>query len=99
MPNYRRLFVPGGTYVFTLAIADRNRTWLVDRIDALWAAFRTVRAWRPCAMPAYVIRPDHLHCIWSLPEGDSGFPERWNRIKGECSRRGVVVNIVRDHGV
>lgn len=87
MPNYRRRFVPGGTYVFTLAIADRNRTWLVDRIDALSIAFRIVRAWRPYTMPACVILPDHLHCIWTLPEGDSAFPERWNRIKGEFSRR------------
>ena len=87
MPNYRRLFVPGGTYVFTLAIADRNRAWLVDRIDALSVAFRIVHAWRPYAMPVYVILPDHLHCIWSLPEGDCGFPQRWNRIKGEFSRR------------
>ena len=87
MPNYRRLFVPGGTYVFTLAIADRNRTWLVDRIDALSIAFRIVHAWRPYTMPACVVLPDHLHCIWSLPAGDSAFPERWNRIKGEFSRR------------
>jgi putative transposase len=87
MPNYRRLFVPGGTYVFTVAIADRNRSWLVDRIDALSIAFRIVRAWRPYSMPACVILPDHLHCIWSLPEGDCAFPERWNRIKGEFSRR------------
>ncbi len=87
MPNYRRAFVPGGTYFFTVAIADRRTMLLTERIDALSHAFRVVSAWRPFVMPAFVVLPDHLHCIWSLPEGDADFPARWNRIKGEFSRR------------
>lgn len=86
MPNYRRAFVPGGTYFFTVAVADRRRAILTERIEALSHAFRLVRAWRPFAMPAFVVLPDHLHCIWSLPEGDVDFPARWNRIKGAFSR-------------
>jgi putative transposase len=86
MPNYRRTFVPGGTWFFTVAIADRRAALLTERIDALSHAFRVVRAWRPFAMPAFVVLPDHLHCLWSLPEGDADFPARWNRIKGEFSR-------------
>lgn len=86
MPNYRRAFAPGGTYFFTVVVADRRASILTERIDALSNAFRVVRAWRPFAMPAFVVLPDHLHCIWSLPEGDADFPARWNRIKGEFSR-------------
>ena len=86
MPNYRRAFVPGGTYFFTVAIADRRAALLTERIDALSHAFRMVRAWRPFAMPAFVVLPDHLHCIWALPENDADFPARWNRVKGEFSR-------------
>lgn len=87
MPNYRRAFVPGGTYFFTVAIADRRTALLTEHLDALSHAFRVARAWRPFAMSAFVVLPDHLHCIWSLPEGDADFPARWNRIKGEFSRR------------
>jgi putative transposase len=87
MPNYRRAFVPGGTYFFTVAIADRRTRLLTERIDALSRTFRVVRAWRPFAVPAFVISPDHLHCIWSLPEGDADFTARWNRIKSGFSRR------------
>ncbi len=86
MSNYRRAFVPGGTYFFTVAIADRRHALLTERIGALSHAFRVVRAWRPFAMHAFVVLPDHLHCIWSLPENDADFPLRWNRIKGEFSR-------------
>lgn len=87
MPNYRRMFVPGGTYFFTAAIADRRTSLLIEHIDALAHAFRVVRAWRPFAMPVFAVLPDHLHCIWSMPEGDADFPVRWNRIKGEFSRQ------------
>ncbi|WP_345302070.1 REP-associated tyrosine transposase [Lysobacter hankyongensis] len=86
MPNYRRRLVPGGTYFFTVAVVDRRTAILSERIDALSHAFRVVRAWRPFAMPACVVLPDHPHCLWSLPEGGADFPARWNRIKGEFSR-------------
>lgn len=87
MPNYRRAFVPGGTYFFTVAIADRRTALLTERLDTLSHAFRVVRSWRPFAMPAFVVLPDHLHCIWSLSEDDADFAARWSRIKGEFSRR------------
>jgi len=32
-------------------------------------------------MDAIVVLPDHLHCLWRLPEGDSDFSERWRQIK------------------
>jgi len=37
-------------------------------------------------MPAYVILPDHLHCIWQLPMGDDDFSLRWRLIKHFVSR-------------
>ena len=76
MPNYRCAFVPRGTFFFTVAVADRRTALLTERIDALSDAFRAVRAWRPFAMPVFVVSPDHLHCIWSLPEEDADFPAR-----------------------
>jgi putative transposase len=86
MPNYRRLWVPGGTYFFTVNLLERRRRLLVERIDALGCAFRAARAERPYTMVACVVLPDHLHCIWTLPEGDSDIASRWHRIKSNFSR-------------
>jgi REP element-mobilizing transposase RayT len=29
------------------------------------------------------VLPDHLHCLWTLPQGDADFPGRWRAIKIE----------------
>lgn len=87
MPNYRRAWVPGGTYFFTVAIAERSKSLLVDRIDDLRDAFRAAHGARPFTIDAIVILPDHLHCLWTLPEGDTDYPVRWAHIKTAFSRR------------
>jgi len=28
-----------------------------------------------------IVRPDHTHCLWTLPQGDADFPGRWGAIK------------------
>jgi len=85
MVRYRRNFVPGGTYFFTLTLADRRSSALVDHIDALRSAFRAARGARPFAIDAIVILPDHLHAIFTLPSNDADFPGRWRRVKGHFS--------------
>jgi putative transposase len=87
MTQYRRASVPGATWFFTVNLAERrgNRL-LVDEIDVLRTAFRTVQAAHSFRMDAAVILPDHLHCIWTLPPGDSDFSTRWGLIKGNFSR-------------
>ncbi|MDF1871463.1 transposase [Vannielia sp.] len=87
MPNYRRARVPGGTYFFTVALADRNRRDLVEHIDLLRQAYGEVARKRPFATEAIVILPDHLHAIWRLPEGDADFSTRWKEIKAGFSKR------------
>ena len=67
MANYRRNFLPGGSYFFTVNLADRRRVLLTDHIDLLRAAFRQVRARHPFTIEAAVVLPDHLHAIWTLP--------------------------------
>jgi putative transposase len=81
MPNYRRVWVPGGTYFFTVNLLERRRTLLVDHVSALCDAFRTVRAARPFELIAIVVLPDHLHCIWRLPANDADNATRWRQIK------------------
>ena len=81
MPNYRRFHLPGGTYFFTVNLHDRSRRLQVERIDLLRAAFRATQLARPFEMLAIAILPDHLHCLWRLPQGDSDNANRWAQIK------------------
>ena len=84
MTDYRRNFVKGGSYFFTVALADRSQGLLVDHIEVLRDAFRHVKAEYPISLDAVVIL---LHCIWTLPDGDANYPERWRRIKAAFSHR------------
>lgn len=86
MTNYRRQFLPGGTYFFTVNLAQRNKTLLVDHVDNLRGVFTKVKKKQPFNIDAIVILPDHLHTIWTLPEGDSDFSNRWRMIKGNFSK-------------
>jgi putative transposase len=83
MTDYRRFQHPGGTWFFTVNLAERrgNRL-LTDRVDALRAAFIDVKHKHPFKINAAVILPDHLHCIWTLPEGDADFSTRCGTHQG-----------------
>jgi len=87
MTQYRRASIPGAKWFFTVNVAERkgNRL-LVDQIDTLRAAFRAVQAAHSFRIDAAVILPDHLHCIWTVPPGDSDFSTRWGLIKENFSR-------------
>ena len=86
MPDYRRNRVPGATYFFTVNPRDRRSGLLVREIDALREAVRDVRRQSPFRIDAWVVLPDHMHCLWTLPAGDSDFPDRWRRIKAAFSK-------------
>jgi putative transposase len=81
MVRYRRNFVPGGTFFFTVTLADRRSSTLVDHIASLRAAFRVTRSERPFTIDAVVILPEHLHAIITLPPDDFDYSGRWRRIK------------------
>jgi putative transposase len=87
MSDYRRLWVPGGTYFFTVNLADRSRRLLVDNIDALRMGVAAVRVAHPFETVAWCVLPDHLHVVWTLPPGDDDFATRWMLIKAQFSRR------------
>ena len=86
MTNYRRYYVKGGTYFFTVALAHRQSTLLTYHADQLGNAFRAVRLAHPFQTHAVVVLPDHLHCVWTLPQGDGDFSTRWRQIKSAFSR-------------
>jgi putative transposase len=93
MVRYRRNFVPGGTYFFTVTLADRTSSALVDHVGALRAAFLIARHERPFTIEAIVILPEHVHAIWTLPSGDSDFSGRWRRIKAYFTHRLVATGV------
>jgi putative transposase len=86
MARYRRYYHPGGTYFFTVNLADRRSDLLVAEIAKLRHAVRLVRRRFPFAIDAAVVLPDHLHCIWTLPSDDGDYSVRWSRIKAVFSR-------------
>src|SRR2546430_6104586 len=90
MVRYRRNFVPGGTYFFTVTLADRTSSAIVDHAGALRTAFRITRAERPFTIDAIVILPDHLHAVMTLPPEDSDFSGRWRQIKSLFTRHVVA---------
>jgi putative transposase len=93
MVRYRRNFVPGGTYFFTVTLVDRTSSALVHHVSDLRAAFRIAWQERPFTIEAIVILPEHLHTIWTLPSGDSDFSGRWKRIKARFTRRLVAAGV------
>ncbi|QLQ19011.1 MAG: transposase [Exiguobacterium profundum] len=85
MTSYRRLRLPGATCFFTLCLEERGSSLLIDHIAELRAAYAVTLRELPAACPAIVILPDHLHAIWTEPDGRADFSERWRRIKARFS--------------
>jgi putative transposase len=84
--QYRRARATGGTYFFTVNLADRSAVPLIRHIAALRESVRRVRRAHHFDIVAMVVLPDHLHAIWTLPEGDADYPLRWSLIKAGFSR-------------
>ena len=80
--QYRRTYIPGGCYFFTVVTHNRQHLFNNDEtIEILRNAFRNVRSKHPFEINAIVILPDHIHCIWTLPPDDTNFSTRWRLIK------------------
>ena len=86
--EYRRAKTPGATYFFTVVTYQRQ-TIFDDgsMVELLRQCFRVVKQRYPFAIEAMVLLREHLHCIWTLPDGDADFSMRWRLIKSEFSRR------------
>jgi putative transposase len=82
MSNYRRDYTPGATYFFTV-VTYRRRSFLCDEDvrNALRDAIQLTRENYPFVIEAWVLLPDHLHCIWKLPPSDADHSIRWKLIK------------------
>ena len=86
MPNYRRSKLHGGTYFFTVVSYRRQKILCDNPIrNALRDAINSTRLKYPFRIEAWVLLPDHLHCIWTLPEHDADYMKRWSLIKRKVS--------------
>jgi len=94
MSVYLRPKVPGATLFFTVALAARGGTVLVDHVGLLRAAVRETRDERPFYIDAWVVLPDHLHAVWTLPEGDAEYSTRWRIIKARFTRAVLAAGMV-----
>ncbi|GHC49474.1 REP-associated tyrosine transposase [Neogemmobacter tilapiae] len=86
MSEYLRPRQKGASIFFTVNLAQRGSSLLVDHVQALREAVRQTRHERPFAIVAWVVLPDHLHSVWTLPEGDTDYSTRWAVIKARFSR-------------
>jgi putative transposase len=96
MTDYRRNFIAGGSFFFTVNLADRRLGLLTAYIDDLRASFRKTRHRHPFTIDAMVVLPDHLHAVWTLPKGDGDFATRWRLIKSGFSRQVLTGEKISD---
>ena len=86
MSKYRRSR-EGGVYFFTLVTHRRARILTTDLARrCLREAIAAVRTELPFEITAFVLLPDHLHAVWTLPHGDADYSTRWQRIKSEFTK-------------
>ena len=87
MPEYRRAR-DGNTYFFTV-VTFKRQPFLCDDEPrrVLREVIGNVRSRHPFEVKAWVLLPDHLHCIWELPDGDTDYSMRWGLIKKEFTKR------------
>ena len=86
--QYRRFQHAGGTWFFTV-VTENRRPLFSDsgNVDLLRDVLKHVNIKYPMQIDAVVILPDHIHCIWTLPEGDSDNATRWRLIKSQFTKR------------
>jgi putative transposase len=92
MSDYRRCFVPGGTYFFTLVAERRARLFASPAARKLLGnVMRQCFLRYPVEVIAIALLPDHLHTLWTLPPGDEAYPLRWKWIKREFTRGWLAI--------
>jgi len=88
MPNYKRAISPARTYFFTAVTYNRIPWFKLDIArTALRDSIKKVRLKQPFTIEAWVLMPDHMHCIWTMPHGDQDYSTRWRLIKTFTTRR------------
>lgn len=111
MSDYRRAIEAGGMFFFTLVTHHRRQLFQEAQARGnLRQAISEVRNRWPFELVAVVVLPNHLHCIWQLPEEDTDYSTRWACIKkrftalwigggGVEGKVSAARSLHREHGV
>jgi putative transposase len=59
---------------------------LTRHIGLLRHAVSDLRKRHPFVIHAWVVLPEHMHCVIELPDGDAGLATRWRLIKAGFSK-------------
>jgi len=86
MPDYRRIHAKGACWFFTVNLQQRQQRLLIDEINLLKSCIKQVHKQKPFTINAWVVLPEHMHCLWTLPQGDEDYSGRWRAIKKAFSR-------------
>jgi REP element-mobilizing transposase RayT len=87
MSHFRRAYVTGGSFFFTVVTERRAPIFCTDTSRVfLRTAIRECRQRWPFRIDAMVLLDDHLHAIFTLPEGDTRYSARWGWIKKEFTK-------------
>ena len=89
--HYRRAQIPGATYAFTVNLANRKLSLLVDNIELLKVAIRHVKMTHPCEIVAMVVLPDATRWALIKAEISRGLPknERISKSRQSRGERGI----------
>ena len=94
MSHYRRNYIEGGTFFFTVKLADPKSRLLVEHIGLLREAYAFVQKRYPFETVAICVMPNHLHAVWTLPDDDSDYSLRWRLIKTRFSHHFAASDIL-----
>jgi putative transposase len=86
MSIYRRFRRSGATVFLTINLVEQGGDLLIRHIDLLRDVTRRTKEDKPFFIDAWVVLPDHMHCIWTLPDGDSDYSNRVGMLKARFSR-------------
>jgi putative transposase len=87
MPQYLLAWVPGGTFFLTIVTFERRQIFnQPQECRILGKAVNQVRGDYPFSLDAWVLMPDHLHVIWTLPKGDINYGKRVGLVKAYFSK-------------
>jgi putative transposase len=87
MSTYQRSRKPGGTFFFTVVTFQRRRLFDNPKHrDLFLKMIAEVQGDYPFTLDAWVLLPDHLHCLWTLPSGEKDYSKRWGLIKAKFTK-------------
>lgn len=82
MPEYRRFYAGNAAFFFTVVSSNRMPILTTEFARGiLHTAWKTVEKRFPFTTDAICLLPDHIHCLWTLPEDDPNYSRRWSLIK------------------